>query len=571
MAALVALVTALAWCLVHDRWTVASWQIPLVYLDNGIQSDVFNIFARIRAAQDGHHWPLFFTNVPELGAPYVANWDDYPMSEKPLFCAAGMLARVLGLFAAANLTVMLGQVLAAVSFYASCRILNYERIGSAVGGLVFGLSHFAFAQGLFHLTILFYWHVPLCLVVTFWLFRGEAWTRGRFIFALVVGVLAGVQHIYYANMFAQFALIAGLVQAWRGGWRALLPAAAVVGAIAVGFLLMEANTVTYQLIHGFSGLALDRRYQWLEFYGLKLVDLIIPPADHPFPLFADWGSGYLASTILSPGELPPSSYLGMIGLAALGWLVAASLRRTVRGTLPPLEAFLILWIILYANVGGLNSVVGMLGFDLFRTTSRYSIFILCLVLLYAIRRLSALPPIPRAAAYPAAVLLVVVAWWDQAPPTTTQADLDSIAAAVASDRDFTREMERRLPAHAMVFQIPIMAYPETGAPNVPPYNHFRPYLFSRDLRFSYGSEKGRPEADWQNALVNVPLTEGIPLLESYGFAAVYINLDSTNDRGAAVLAAFRAQGYTDSFESERHDLACVLIHPSPHPQWPAPN
>ena len=55
----------------------------------------------------------------------------------------------------------------------------------------------------------------------------------------------------------------------------------------------------------------------------------------------------------------------------------------------------------------------------------------------------------------------------------------------------------RLPPGAMVFQLPVMAFPEVApAHNLGDYEHFRPYLATRALRFSYGMLKGRSRHRW---------------------------------------------------------------------------
>ena len=47
-----------------------------------------------------------------------------------------------------------------------------------------------------------------------------------------------------------------------------------------------------------------------------------------------------------------------------------------------------LWILLYSAVGGINGVIGAFGFLLFRSTTRYVIFLLCIILMFAVKRLS---------------------------------------------------------------------------------------------------------------------------------------------------------------------------------------
>jgi len=331
---------------------------------------------------------------------------------------------------------------------------------------------------------------------------------------------------------------------------------------------MNLNTIFYQLANGGNSGAIVRSYKWLEIYGLKLVDMVVPPPDHPFPPFAAWGAGYLKETVLAPGEMPLSGYLGLVGLAAMAWLVAVSLRRLADRAVLPLEAWLILWILLYAQVGGINGVFGTLGFQMFRTTTRYSIFILCLALMFAVRRLSLIEHRNKFLVYAAALLCVGIALWDQTPPMVSDRDLADTAGVVASDRKFTEEMEERLPPRAMVFQIPIMEFPESPVAGVGSYDHFRPYLYSHQLRFSFGSDKGRPREQWQQNLAQMPFNAAVGMLESYGFAAIYLNRNGFADKGEALIKTLNKMGRGEIIESDRGDLVCVLLKPSPQPVLP---
>lgn len=565
-----ALVTALLWCAFYDRWTAESWQTPLTYISDPDQGDVLIHLAWVQAARDGHISPFLFNNVPELGAPHIANWDDFPLTEKPLVILIGWLARAIGIFAAANAALLLIQVLTAVSFYAAARLLGGAWLWSFAGAMIFAFARYAFAQGLHHFTLACYWQVPLGLVVAVWMLRGEeiGFGAGRFRFALLVALITGLQNIYYTNLFAQFVLFGGLLQGCRRGWKASLPALAVVGTAAAAFLLMNSNTIIYGLVYGGNSDAVARDYHWLEFYGLKLVDLVMPPPDHPFPPLAEWGAAHLKEIMLAPGELPPTAYLGLAGLGAMAWLVAVSWRRAVEQGKLPLEAWMILWIIIYAEVGGINGILGTLGFQLFRTTTRYSIFILCIALMFAVRQLSLLKYRNKFLAYGAALLGVGIALWDQTPPLVSAADLEETAREVASDRAFTEKMEERLPAQAMVFQIPVMDFPESPALGVGSYDHFRPYLYSHQLRFSFGSDKGRPQEQWQRNLAQLPLGVVINQLESYGFSALYVNLNFFTDKGAALIKSLKDMSRGDMFQSDRGDLLCVFLKPSAQPVRP---
>jgi len=122
----------------------------------------------------------------------------------------------------------------------------------------------------------------------------------------------------------------------------------------------------------------------------------------------------------------------------------------------------------------------------------------------------------------------------------------------------------------MVFQLPIMEFPESPAPGMPSYDHLRPYLYSKNLRFSFGGVKGRPWLEWQKDVGKSPsLQTVVHTLESYGFAALYVNRNGFQDKGEGILKGLRSMGYSEVLESKAGDLYCVLIHPAPHPLLPA--
>ncbi|MGB8354626.1 MAG: hypothetical protein WCD79_12105, partial [Chthoniobacteraceae bacterium] len=370
------------------------------------------------------------------------------------------------------------------------------------------------------------------------------------------------------NMFAQFVLFGGLVQWRRHGWRASLPAVAVICVAASGFFLMNLTTFCYHFSHGPNTGAVVRAYKWLEIFALKIVDLVIPPPDHHLPFFARFGAWHTACAALPPGEMPPACYIGLVGIAALLWLAFHSLRRVVDHSKMPFEAWLVLWILLYSSVGGINGVIGSFGFLLFRSTTRYVIFILCIVLMVAVKHLSRVEFKSAVIPYLAALLIVALAIWDQTPPGVTFTELETMARAMASDRRFTVNMEKQLPVGAMVFQFPAMVFPESSVQGINPYDHFRPYLYSSRLRFSFGSEKGRPHEKWQPGIMQLSPAQAVEQLEKYGFSAIYVDRNGLADNGDAFEQALKEASHGEIIESEARDLFCVILKPSPNPVLP---
>ena len=129
------LVSSLIWIAHYDRWTTASWRLPTDY--NG---DALEILARLQAAAEGDTVPLRPQVITRLGAPFGANWSAYPSSDLPLLWLLGQVSRVTGVFAAANLALLLAAVTAAVSFYGCARWLRVRWEWAFAGALLFAFT-----------------------------------------------------------------------------------------------------------------------------------------------------------------------------------------------------------------------------------------------------------------------------------------------------------------------------------------------------------------------------------------------------------------------------------------------
>ena len=581
---------AIAWCAANDIWTVAALRGPTAYLDPE-KSDVIHIFAAMKAGARGEFIPCLWKQIPDLGAPFAANWNDWPTIEELQWALFGMLAGVFGVFGGMNVGILLGHMLAGATFFSVARSFSCSLAWAFVGALAFGLAPFIFAQSPHHFTVELAWHVPLFLLVWRWVSTapGIVPRSRQFWQAIGIGFLTGLQNPYFTNALCQLTLLGGGIQWLRNRKRpALLSALAVVGAAAIAFALMNLDTWTYKLAHGPNEGALVREYKWLEIYGLKVKDLFIPPVMHRSDAFANFSKAHRqAAPLLDEG----ASYQGIVGLACLIWLAVTSIRCMITGREKdvPMEAWQVLWIVLMFTTGGLNALfAATTGFTMFRGGCRYSIVILAITLLWAARRLSAMQAEaertrPAGATdwrwLAGAGFACLVILWDQVPRPPTAAETATIARQVAADREFTEKMEAALPTGAMVFQMPVMEFPEAPIPGVPPYDHFRPYLYSKNLRYSFGSMKGRDREKWQPA-VQAKFFEAASLdqqaglirvkpesaraaveeLKRLGFSAIYVNRNGFPDRGRGIEEALLELGYTKPpIRNATGDLACIIL------------
>lgn len=547
-------------CVAYGRTTAAAWRVPVEY-----QGDSWPTLGLLKAAAEGHLAPLRPVAVPELGAPFDGDWNGYLRQHKMQYWLAGRLVRAVGLFPAANLLVPLAAALAAASFYLVGRYFRARPEWAAVGSLAFALSPFFFYRGLSHLTLAFYWPLPIAVLVVTWAFgrRGLAIRSPRFAAAVAIVLVAGLHNIYYAGLLAQFLGLAAVARAWRTKRPAAVVPPLLLLALLLATVLVDNANVVLAVSSGSPSTAMDRPYGNLERYALKPIELLLPISHPGLAPWAPLGAVYFRSALYR-GEMG-SAYLGLAGVLSLLGLAAAAtaayLQRPKRYVPAPFLA--VAFVLAVSVVGGLNAVLGTLGIVWFRATNRYSVWILTVVLLWAVLAISRSALARRrkrsvTAAAMAAVLVVA----DQVPRTSADA-IREVAARVASDAAFARSLEATLPPGAMLFQLPVVDFPEGPRVNrATDYEHFRPYLHSRHLRFSYGSDKGRAADAWQHRAAALEPEALAEALERIGFAGLLVNRKGYEDGARELRERLAASGRVEAWESADGDFLFVRLRPA---------
>lgn len=565
--ALLVCVTTLLF-LAHDGlWTRAAWNVPSNY-----GGDALEILTRIEASAEGDTVPLHAQIIQRLGAPFGADWNAYPSSDLFLLWGLGRVARWIGVFPTANLAVLLATVTAALAFYGCARWLRARWEWSFVGALLFAFTYQTFHRGLPHLFIIYSWTVPPALV-TCGIVAASRRVRprnGAGLFCLLTAVAIGISNPYNLFLYCQLLGWAVIAQ-WLGPRRRenLLTGVAALGIAVAGFFISESHLWFFAGDAG-AGSPIVRNYFGTEYYSLKPLELLIPPANHRWPALAFFGRQYLRWSGWRTGE-PFAPYLGLAGIAALTWLLTVAVIALLRRRRLPGAALPVAWVFAFASFGGvLNLVAFLTGLDIIRATNRYSIFIVASVLLFAATRLSRrLARWPAWVSVAAAVLTGAFGVTEQLPKPPLAATRARLAAEIRHDRRFGAALERAVPPGGMVFELPVLGFPEAVAPwHLRDYEPFRPYLATRTLRFTYGPLKGGSRGQWQRDVAALPVPRMVHALERAGFAAVYIDRRGFRDHGRSLLERLGGLGYDHRIENASGNQVAVLLHPAAVPRPP---
>lgn len=554
---LLVLAAALIWVVHFDRWTLASWSLPTDYY-----IDAHETLARLQAASEGDLVPLRPQVIDRLGAPFGAHWNGYPTPDKPLMVLLGSLVHLVGLYAAANLGLLLAQVTSALAFYCAARWLRCRWEWAAAGALLFAYTYHTFHRGLAHFSLVFTWTIPLGLLAV-WLVGGSKrldWGRPGATLCLGIAAAFGASNPYNLFFWLQLMGWAIIFQAFGAKRRPNLQIGLVSIIVALlGFALVHAESWLHADDAGAIPL-LARNYGGTERYALKAVEMFIPPPFHHWDSLAFFGHRYARWSEWRGEVFLP--YLGLAGIAGFVWLAVVTVRRIIARRPLPGQALSLGWILTYAMLGGVTNLLALFaGFQIFRATNRAAIFVSAIVLFFLILRLSRLSNRwPRWVQLAAAAAVAALGVYDQIPRAESAQDVKAIEKMVTADRKFGAELEAALPERAMVFQLPVLGFPEVATPHqLNDYEHFRPYLSTHSLRFTYGTPKMRPRSRWQFEAEKATVPELVRQLEETGFSALYLNRKGYADRGEAILGELTRLGYTHRIESTGGNQLAVLL------------
>jgi len=82
------------------------------------------------------------------------------------------------------------------------------------------------------------------------------------------------------------------------------------------------------------------------------------------------------------------------------------------------------------------------------------------------------------------------------------------------------------------------------------YSHFRAYLHSKDLRWSYGTIKGRQGDRWQRMVANMPVDDMLKALSQAGFGGIYIDTYGFEDGGTKLISEVKEALKTEPLVSD---------------------
>jgi phosphoglycerol transferase len=521
------------WCGIYGRIPgTEQFSVPVEY-----HGDSLFLMAMMRGMSEFP--PPWNLHVDHLNAPFGADWNDYPHSEKLLFYLGGTLSRFVDPGAAANWFLLLGFVSNALAFCWAARRLGSGTLRAATGSLMFAFSTYMLWRCLPHSLLVYAGHIPILFYLCRRLQRGCLDRRALWVWGSVYVAVSALMNPYYF-IFGQLMLVLVAIRlALNGPRRDAIVAGTLVLEGGLVFLANQSNVFIHRWHYGVNTTFSTRLLHEQLRFGLRLADLLMP-LDHPIKAWSNYaGQNYFLPGV---GTDNTAAFLGLVGCAGFLAMVGISIGRGLRRRADriPFESWYVLVAYLFGSIGGVSMLLGAFGFSWLRATARYSIVILCAVLLWCGRTFK----FPRRPVLGAGLWIALGAFtvWESYYAWAPFRRTPQVAKA-KSDRVFASDLESQLPKNAAIFQLPVMGFPEAGQIGaLLDYEQFRPYIWSKTLRFSYGTHRGRARERWQAACARKPAQEMARELVGMGFAAILVHRDGFADRGRSIEAALVGAG-----------------------------
>jgi phosphoglycerol transferase len=534
----------------------ATWRVPFDYSGDATQNQVF-----IKGVLE-NGW---YQHNPSLGAPLGQTLYDFPVISGDNLQI--LLIKALGIFTSdsalvMNLFFLLTFPLAALTAFASARLLGLTRPAAVVLATLFALLPYHFIRGEFHVFIGAYYAVPISayLAITamagrgifgWWprerLRRGLREHRGRIAALALACLVIGSAHVYYAAFTVALLTIAAATRLVARTPRAAVMALGLAGVITAVVAVNHLPNILYRADHGVNS-SLERSAVESETFGLKLAAMALPVPKHRLAPLARLRERYddTAGDQRREGlaqALGSAATLGLAGLllVALATLADAGRRARAGPLLLPLAATTLAAILL-GSIGGLSSLFAYLVTPQLRAWGRISIFVAFFSLLAVLMAAESLRGRRPRAWLGALAAVLVIGFLDQTsaafvPPYA------NIRAAYETDAEFVAGIQKDLGAGAAVFELPYEPFPEpqpSWIPQAGGYDLARGYLHSRGLRWSWGLMKGRA-GDWESAVVQLPPELLARAVVAAGFDGVYLDRAGYADAGAYVLTRLQRE------------------------------
>lgn len=336
-----------------------------------------------------------------------------------------------------------------------------------------------------------------------------------------------------------------LISFIKDGNKSVLRKLWIMALLLLSIFISLIPKIGYSIVNGKNPIILKRVFFEQEIYGLKIIQLLLPPSSSRFSALRALNQEYSSQApLVNENTLASLGLIASIGFLILcaAFLLSFASKKKKEGDEWLLIDFLslsTLILVLVGSIGGFGEIFNYLVTPQIRCYNRVSIYIAGLSLIIIAVLVDKIKKKSRLIFYIVCGCVLTIGIIDQTVDMGGDWQQSAQETQKVYEKFFT-EVEEQLDKQAMVYQLPYLDYPEVSSSF--DYKHFVGYLFTDTLKWSYGGIKGR-----NVAAAKLNIDEGMSYrflkeIKDAGFKAVYIDLAGYEDSGNQVLSFYKQLG-----------------------------
>jgi phosphoglycerol transferase len=527
-------------------------------LGRGFNFDLYAVFGKdgtfgmtlVKSIQENGLLGIWLNS--RIGAPETATLIDYPAIGNIMV----LILWVISWFTTSTPRIMyiyliLTFILDGVSMSLLLRKIKINKETAFVISSLFAFAPYHFYRYLGHSSLINYMYVPIAIYLALNILgvinNEKKWK------IVICAILLGLGYGYYYAFGLILLAVAYLVRFIRlEKKRKIVEQLWISVTVLTTVFLSLMPKIIYTILNGSNTEVGHRAFFEQEVYGLKIINLLLPVSYSRIEALRNITASYTTSGAPLVNENAHASlgFIGSIGfiLLCLALIVSLTKKTKCEGKEWELIDFLSLTtlvLVLMGAIGGFGEIFNWAITSQIRCYNRSSIYIMGLSLIMIAILMNKVECKKKSLSIILCIIILGVGCFDQIKIYPANWQESGIKPSQEMYKSFFTEVENSLDNGAMVYQLPYMDFPEAGAINgISDYKHFVAYLFTNDLRWSYGAVRGRNLVAKELNVDDGMTYKFLIGIRKAGFQAVYIDLDGYVDGGKQIMEFYNGLGIT---------------------------
>ena len=420
---------------------------------------------------------------------------------------------------------MIFPITAIISFYVM-RAINISKFMSIFGSLIFTFNTCILMRRTIHYNYSTIYFIPLTILLCIWLFQDDDFLvpnkkffkNKKNIIAIVFMMLIANNGGGYYQFFSCFLIcitaISKLLK--TKNIKSLIPFIISIFTTVLFFIINFVPIIIYKILNSNISVLNDetRIWQEAEMYAFKISHLILNTK-----IFKE----YYQNAFLVNENI--REYSGIIVAAGfLGLILYLFLNKTYKKQTVLLLSELNIFSVLLATMGGFGVLFNYFISPIIRAYNRISIYIAYISILAFCIFIDKYFKKKNFIFYIVFVIISVIVLYDQIPNDITYNENDMKKYAL--DKEFIESIEKSMPKNSSVYQFPNVGLYGIFSDKIHPSAYYRNligYIFSKDLKWSYGLEGTRKEMEWYQTVNKMNAVDLLNEISYAGFDGLYID------------------------------------------------